>query len=368
MKTLAAVVESAKQPFQLEHIELPEPGDDEVLVRIVGVGLCHTDLASKDGLIDAPFPNVFGHEGAGVVEKIGRRVSKVAPGDHVVLAPAFDGTCPHCLSGEPMYCDQFFALNFQADPDGPHAEREHGGRARLGYFGQSSFAHYAVVNQRSTIKVRKDVPLKLLGPLGCGIQTGAGTVMNGIRPKAGSTMAVIGMGPVGLAAIMAAQVCGCATLIAIDQVEARLDTARELGATHVINTRQAGNLGEAIRAIAPRGVDAIVDAAGVNALIGAAIGGLAILGHVALVAVPSAAGKPLELPWLTFLLAGQSVQGYIEGNAISEVFIPQLIDLYRQGRFPFDRLISFYPFHAIEQAVADQHAGKIIKAVLEMEA
>lgn len=367
MKTLAAVVEAVKQPFQLEYVELPEPGDDEVLVRIVGVGLCHTDLASKDGLIDAPFPTVFGHEGAGIAEQVGRNVTKVAPGDHVVLAPAFDGTCPHCLSGEPMYCDNFLALNFQTDPHGPHATREKGGSARLGFFGQSSFAHYAVVNERSTIKVREDVPLQLLGPLGCGIQTGAGTVMNGIRPKAGSSIAVIGMGPVGLAAIMAARVCGCTTMIAIDQVDARLDTARELGATHVINTRQVDNLGEAIRAIAPRGVDAIVDAAGVNALIGAAIGGLAILGHIALVAVPSVAGRQLELPWLTFLLAGQSVQGYIEGNAISEVFVPQLIELYQQGRFPFDRLISFYPFEQIEQAVADQLSGKVIKAVLEME-
>lgn len=367
MKTMAAVVEAVKQPFRMEHIELPEPEHDEVLVRIVGVGLCHTDLASKDGLIDAPFPNVFGHEGAGIVEKVGSSVTKVVPGDHVVLGPAFDGTCAHCLSGEPMYCDSFLALNFQSDQHGSYAARENGGQARLKYFGQSSFAQHAVANERNTIKVRKDVPLKLLGPLGCGIQTGAGTVMNGIRPKAGSSIAVLGMGPVGLAAIMAARVCGCATLIAIDQVDARLDTARELGATHVINTRQVDNLAEAIRAIAPRGVDAIVDAAGVNALIGAAIGGLAILGHVALVAVPSAAGKQLELPWLGFLLAGQSVQGYIEGNAISEVFIPQLIDLYQQGRFPFDRLISFYPFHEIEQAVIDQAAGKTIKAVLEME-
>lgn len=367
MKTLAAVVESVKQPFQLEYIDLPEPADDEVLVRIVGVGLCHTDLASKDGLIAAPFPTVLGHEGAGVVEKVGANVTKVAPGDHVVLAPAFDGSCPHCLSGEPMYCDNFTALNFQTDPRGPYAAREHGGQARLKYFGQSSFAHHALASERNTVKVRKDVPIRLLGPLGCGIQTGAGTVMNGIRPKAGSSMAVIGMGPVGLAAVMAAQVCGCSTLIAIDQVEARLETARELGATHVINTRQVDNLSEAIRAIAPRGVDVIVDAAGVNSLIGAAIGGLAILGHIALVAVPSAAGKSLELPWLPFLLAGQSVQGYIEGNAISEVFIPQLIDLYLQGRFPFDRLISFYPFQEIERAVADQHAGKIIKAILEME-
>lgn len=366
MKTLAAVVESVKQPFQLEHIHLPEPADDEVLVRIVGVGLCHTDLASKEGLVNAPFPNVFGHEGAGIVEQVGRSVTKVVPGDHVVLAPAFDGTCAHCLSGQQMYCDHFTDLNFQTDPHGSRATREKGDAAYLKYFGQSSFAQHALANERSTIKVRKDVPLKLLGPLGCGIQTGAGTVMNGIRPRAGSSLAVLGMGPVGLAAIMAAQVCGCATLIAIDQVDSRLETARELGATHVINTRQVDNLGEAIRAIAPRGVDAIVDAAGVNALIGAAINGLAILGQVALVAVPSVAGKALELPWFTFLLAGQSARGYVEGNAISEVFIPQLIDLYLQGRFPFDRLITFYPFQDIGQAVSDQLSGKTIKAVLEM--
>ncbi|MBD8873669.1 NAD(P)-dependent alcohol dehydrogenase [Rhodanobacter sp. DHB23] len=366
MKSLAAVVDALKEPFALEYIDLPEPDDDEVLVEIAGVGICHTDLASKDGIVDAPFPTVLGHEGAGVVVQVGRRVCKVAPGDHVVLAPAFDGTCPQCVSGQPMYCDNFAALNFQTDPHGRRAKRTHG-EAHLKYFGQSSFAHYALANERNTVKVRKDVPIKLLGPLGCGIQTGAGTVMNGIRPQAGSSIAVLGMGAVGLAAIMAAQVCGCATLIAIDLVESRLDIARSLGATHLINTRSVDDLSAAIRAIAPHGVDAIVDAAGVAALIGNALGGLAIRGQLALVAVPSSAGKALELPWFNLLLAGQSVQGYVEGNSIPDIFIPQLVDLYLQGRFPFDRLITSYPFNDINQAVADQLSGKTIKAVLEMQ-
>jgi aryl-alcohol dehydrogenase len=366
MKSLAAVVEALKEPFGLEYIDLPELDDDEVLVSIAGVGICHTDLASKDGLIAAPFPAVFGHEGAGTVVEVGRRVRKVAPGDHVVLTPAFDGTCPQCASGQPMYCDNFTALNFQTDPQGRRAKRGHG-EAYLKYFGQSSFAHYALANERNTVKVRKDVPIKLLGPLGCGIQTGAGTVMNGIRPQAGSSIAVLGTGAVGLAAIMAARVCGCATLIAIDQVESRLATARSLGATHVINTRSTDDLSMAIRTIAPRGVDSIVDAAGVATLISSALGGLAIRGRLALVAVPSSAGKLLELPWGNLLLAGQSVQGYIEGNSVPDIFIPQLVDLYLQGRFPFDRLITCYPFYDINQAVVDQLSGKTIKAVLEMQ-
>src|SRR5262249_12905512 len=229
MKCNAAVVRAAKAPFVIEQIDVPEPAEDEVLVRIVGVGICHTDLASRDGLLGSPFPSVFGHEGAGVVERVGHCVTKLKPGDHVVLAPASDGTCEQCLSGAPMYCERFSELNFQTRPDPRCVAPLGGGGAFLKDFGQSSFSHIALANERNAVKVRKDVPLKILGPLGCGIQTGAGTVMNGLKPPPGSSIAIIGAGAVGLAAVLGASVCGCATIIAIDQVESRLDVAKCLG-------------------------------------------------------------------------------------------------------------------------------------------
>jgi len=366
MKTIAAVSKAPREPFVVEEVDLPEPGPTDVLVRIVGVGVCHTDLASRDGLLGAPFPAIFGHEGAGIVERVGAGVTKLKPGDHVVLAPASDGTCLSCQHGAPMYCDAFNALNFQTDPSGPNAALADGGSARLGYFGQSSFAAYALACERNAVKVPDDIDLHLLGPLGCGIQTGAGTVMNGLRPAAGASIVVLGTGAVGLAALMAAVICGCASIIAVDRVAARLDLARSLGATHGIDTSKGGDLGEAIRVILPRGADFVVDSAGVQALIGQSVAGLAHRGTLALVAVPPASDQNLELPWLPMLLAGQRAQGFVEGDSVPDEFIPRMIELYRQGRFPFDRLIRSYEFAEINQAMEDLHHGTTIKAVLRV--
>ena len=366
MKTLAAITLAPKAPFSLVDIDLPELGAHDVLVRIAGVGICHSDLASRDGNLGAPFPAVFGHEGAGVVTAVGHEVTKLQVGDHVVLAPDSDGSCPLCQAGAPMYCDHFTDLNLQTNLPGPTAGLANGERAHIKYFGQSSFAHFALAGDRNAVKVSKDAPLHLLGPLGCGIQTGAGTVMNGLRPQAGSSIVVIGSGTVGMAAIMAAAVCGCATVIAVDRVESRLQLAKTLGATHAIDTSKSTNLVAAILEIVPRGADYIVDTAGVPGLVGSSMDGLARLGTLALVAVPPTPERTLDLPWLYMLLKGQKVQGFIEGNSIPDVFIPQMIALYQAGRFPFDKLIQVYPFEKINEAIEDQHSGKTIKAVLEM--
>src|SRR5262245_21181042 len=319
MKRNAAVARAAKAPFVIEPIDVPEPAEDEVLVRIVGVGICATDLASRDGLLGAPFPSVFGHEGAGVVERVGSCVTKVKPGDHVVLAPASDGACEQCQRGAPMYCERFNELNLQTRPD-PRCTvpLAGGGHAVLKYFGQSSFAHFALANERNTVKVRKDIPLKILGPLGCGIQTGAGTVMNGLKPTPGSSIAILGAGAVGLAAVLGAAVCGCSTIIAIDRVDSRLDLAKSLGATHGINTDHEHDLTRAIRAIVPRGANFIVDSAGVPDLIAASLGALAIRGTLGLVAVPPTADRQLDLPWARVLSKGQRVEGFVEGNSVPD--------------------------------------------------
>lgn len=366
MKSIAAVAHSIGSPFVLEEVELPDLQERDVLVRIVAVGICHTDLASRNGHLPAPFPAIFGHEGAGVVERVGAQVKRVTPGDHVVLAPDSDGTCEQCASGEPMYCERFRELNFQASPDGGTAKLADGRRVFVKYFGQSSFAHYSVASERSVVKVRKDVPLRLLGPLGCGIQTGAGTVMNGLRPQSGSTIAILGTGAVGLAAVLGAVVSGCATIVAIDRIDSRLELSKHLGATHVINTSHVPDVGAAIRAVTPRGVDCIVDAAGVDALTGLALHGLARRGVLALVATPPSPDKTLQVPWGDVLLRGQAVRGFIEGSSIPDIFIPRLIDLFMQGRFPFDKLVRIYPFDDINRAVDDQRNGLAIKPILEI--
>jgi aryl-alcohol dehydrogenase len=364
MKCQAAVVHAANSPFVIEEIDVPEPADDEVLVRITAVGICPTDITSKDGLLGAPFPAVFGHEGAGVVERVGVCVTKIAPGDHVVLAPASDGVCEQCQRGAPMYCERFNELNFQTAPTQRSVQLVNGGQAFVKYFGQSSFAHLALANERNAVKVRKDAPLKLLGPLGCGIQTGAGSVMNGLKPSPGSSIALLGTDAIGMAALLGASVCGCSTIICIDRDEKRLDLAKALGATHVINTGKETNLAKAIRAILPGGANFIIDALGVPGLIGAALDGLAIRGTLGLVGVPQAVDQKLELPWVRLQTQGQRVEGFTEGNSIPDIFIPQMIDLYAQGLFPFDQLISFYRFDEINEAVEDYRRGTAIKPVL----
>jgi len=366
VKTLAAIISSPKASFVLEEVDLPEPEPHEVLVRVSGVGICATDLASRDGLLGAPYPAIFGHEAAGVVERTGEKVKKVAPGDHVVLAPDSDGTCPHCQQGHPMYCERFGELNFQTDPNGRTAQLKDGRRAFLKYFGQSSFAQFALAGEHNTVRVRHDLPLKLLGPLGCGIQTGAGTVINGLKPQPGSSMAVIGAGAVGLAAILGAAVSGCAQIIAIDRHPGKLELAKSIGATHIVNTGETPDVAQTIRQVLPRGVEYIVDCAGVPSLVEVVLQALARRGTLALVAVPPTADRKLELPWFPLLLQGQSVRGFVEGDSVPDLFIPRMIELFQEGRFPFDRMIHTYPFQAINEAIEDQKSGKVVKAVLEL--
>jgi aryl-alcohol dehydrogenase len=368
MKSTAAVAHSLRTPFVLEEVELPDLQDTDVLVRIVAVGICHTDIASRDGQLPAPFPSIFGHEGSGIVERVGEGVRKVAPGDHVVLAPDSDGTCEQCASGEPTYCERFLELNFQAGTDGRTAQLADGRHASIKYFGQSSFAHYAVAGERSVVRVRKDIPLKLLGPLGCSIQTGAGTVMNGLRPRPGSSIAILGSGPVGMAAILGSVLAGCATIIAVDRNDGKLELAKRLGVTVVINTTRMPDVASAIRSLVPRGVDFIVDAAGAPALTGIAVGGLARRGTLGLVASAPSPETTLDLPWSSVLVQGLTIRGFVEGNSVPDLFIPRLIDLYTQGRFPFDKLVRFYPFDEINRAVEDQRNGVAIKPILEVSA
>lgn len=367
MKTIAAVCRAAGARFELEEIDLPDLGPRDVLVRISGVGICHTDLASRDGLLGAPFPSVFGHEGAGIVERVGRDVIKLAPGDAVVLAPASDGSCAYCAAGHPMYCDAFDTLNFQAAGVGAiDARLADGASARLKYFGQSSFAQLAIAGERNAIKVPGDVPLAILGPLGCGIQTGAGTVMNGLQPPPGSRIAILGADAVGLAALLGAVLCGCERIVVADRSDGSLGLALALGATHVIHTGRTPDLGAELQRIAPRGVDFIVDCSASTAMVASALPGLARLGRVALVASPGPFSRTLRLPWSTTLLQGQTVQGFFEGDSVPEVFIPRLVALHRAGRFPFNRLLTLYAFDAINVAIEDQLTGRTIKAVLEM--
>ncbi len=365
MKITAAMAREKAQPFSVEELELGKPRSDEVLVRIAGTGVCHTDLIVRDQWYPVPLPAVLGHEGAGVVEQVGDGVSKVRPGDHVVLTYRSCGLCVNCKRGEPAYCLDLYNQNFGgARPDGSNAISNDGEEIHGHFFGQSSFATYALAAERNTVKVRDDVPLELLGPLGCGIQTGAGGVLNALHPEAGSSIAVFGTGSVGMSAIMAARVAGCATIIGVDLNAGRLELARELGATHTINAAETENVVEAIQEFTGGGADYTVETTAAPGVFRQAVDSLTLLGECGLIGA-AALGTEVSLD-MNSILFGRKVRGIIEGDSIPDIFIPRLIELYAQGRFPFDRLVKFYDLEDINQAAEDSETGDTMKPVLSM--
>ncbi len=364
MEINAAVTFEKSAAFQMESLQLSDPRDDEILVRLVGSGICHTDLAGRDQHLPIPLPSVFGHEGAGVVERVGARVSKVKPGDHVTLSWMSCGACPSCKAGKDPYCENFLRLNFSgARPDGTTTLRKGDQVVHGNFFGQSAFADHALVVERNVVKVPTDIPLEILGPMGCGVMTGAGAVIHSLKANAGTSIAVFGTGTVGMSAIMGAVVCGCTTIIAVDIHPDRLDLARDLGATHTVNARE-GDPVEAVKEITGGGPDFSLECVGNPAVFRQAVDVLPLLGVCGLVGVV-APGTEVNLN-MDLIMNGRAVRGIIEGDAIPDLFIPKLIELYRQGRFPFDRLITFYPFDEINQAVEDMEQGRVIKPVLKL--
>lgn len=361
MQISAAISRDPAQPFSVETVDIDEPRDGEVLVRVAACGICHTDIGMRPLV---PQPIVLGHEGSGVVEKVGPGVTKVAPGDHVVMTFGSCGICPQCQIGKPSYCDYFRDHNFACTrPDGSHTMSQNGSHVHGNFFSQSSFATFALGTERSVVKVAEDLPLELLGPLGCGFQTGAGAVLNTFAPAVGSSIAVFGAGSVGLSAIMAAQIAGCLPIIAVDVMDARLDMARSLGATHTIDAGKGDPI-EEINKIVPGGVNYSLESTGIPETLPQVIGSLRRLGVAGLLGGARAGYQiPAEL---FFPGLGRTVIGIAEGDSIPDLFIPKLIELYQAGRFPMDRLVTYYDFEDINTAIDDSAAGRCVKPILRM--
>jgi aryl-alcohol dehydrogenase len=364
MMITAAVTESASAPFALDDLHLDPPRAGEVLVRLAGTGVCHTDLAARDQVYPVPLPAVLGHEGAGVVQDVGDDVTDVEPGDHVVLTYDSCGSCPGCIRGRPARCADFSRYNFAGTrPDGSTPLRRASGEVYGWFFGQSSFATHAITTPRNTVPVRKDVPLHLLGPLGCAVQTGAGSVLNALRCEAGSSLAVFGAGSVGCAAVLAATLAGCTPIVVVSRNADRLRLAVELGATHVV---RAGDNGadpvDAIREITDGGVDFSVETTAVPAVLRQAVDCLGqggVCGHLG----AAAPGTEVILD-MSSLLFNRQIRGVVEGDSVPRLFIPALIELYRQGRFPFNKLITTYALSEINTAIGESPRRPTPKAVV----
>jgi len=362
--TTAAVVESAGVGFTLTDVDLDKPGHDEVLVRLVAAGLCHTDLGAAAGAFPFPLPGILGHEGAGVVEAVGAAVSSVQPGDQVLLSFTSCGACANCRGGHPAYCSTWLPANLVGGrrADGTATVTRGGSPIGGHFFGQSSFARHALVDERSVVKVGENAPLDLLAPLGCGVQTGAGAVWNVLKPRPGATLLVTGAGAVGLSAVMAAALTPATTVIAVDRVRPRLELAAELGATHTINTSTT-DLGEALTALTGGvGVDGLVETTGAVPVLRAGIDALAPRGTAVIVGAP-AFGTEVGVD-VNHMLPGRTVTGVTLGDSETRSLIPTLVDLVAAGRFPIDRMVRHYAFEDIQQAADDVHTGATIKPVL----
>jgi aryl-alcohol dehydrogenase len=361
MRISAAVSRGGEPAPIIEQLELEDPRPGELRVRLVATGICHTDLHEHPGR-HAPHPIVLGHEGAGIVEALGEGVRGFEPGDHVILSGSSCGQCVSCLAGRPTYCDLAMPLCFGGRRlDGSTALE--GGAVHSHFFGQSSFASHAVVPERTAVKMARDLPLEKLGPLGCGVITGAGAVIEAFQLGFGDSLAVFGAGGVGLSAVMAARLVGASRIVAVDLVPQRLELAREFGATDCFLGTEEGLAGK-IRQVTGRGVGFSFNSTTVPAVHSTALECLAMNGTAGFVAAPRGDWAPAMFPMLA---GGRQLRGILGGDANPRTFLPQLAEYWRQGRFPFDRLLTFYPFAEIERAFADAHSGKAIKPVLLME-
>jgi aryl-alcohol dehydrogenase len=366
MQTATVAVAVAKdQDFEFRHVEIDSPKNNEVLIRTLASGICHTDMLLRDGLMGVSLPAVPGHEGAGIIVAVGPVVKTLKVGDYVGLSQNYCGYCSNCLSAHPMSCKNYTQYNLQGlRPDGSNTYSD---RSIAGNFiGQSSFGTYMLGSERNAVPLPADLAPELAAPLGCGFVTGAGAVLNVMKPSPGSSIAVYGAGAVGMAVVAAAKISGCTTIIAVDLHDSRLDLALEMGATHCFRGDDE-ELASKIRSLTDRGegTDFAIDAVGVPKLLATAVEATCRGGFTAALGQNGFGHKiPILLETLTW---NRRVQGIILGDQIPQIFMPQLIQFHRDGRFPYDKLIRSYPFEDLNEACKDAESGQVTKPVIKFE-
>ncbi|MFC4128384.1 NAD(P)-dependent alcohol dehydrogenase [Nocardia rhizosphaerae] len=360
MRTTAVLSRDPAAGFAVEPVDIDEPLAGEILVRIVAAGICHTDLVTRRaGSADRPV--LLGHEGAGVVESVGPQVRGVRPGDHVVLTFRHCGACANCVAGRPAYCARSVVLNqFGRRAHAAPRVRHAGGPVLDGFFGQSSFAGYALSTADNTIVVDPSIDLAVAAPFGCGFQTGAGAVLNALRPGPGAWLVVYGAGAVGMAAVLAAATMPEVRVAVVETSPVRRELATALGAEVAVDPAEGPTVAR-LRELTGGGATHALDTTGIPSVLADA---LATLGTGAtVVAVGLGRGTP-PIDVSDLVLHGKTIRGCLEGDSVPAEFIPRLLDLYAAGQFPADRLIGRYRHTEIETALADQRAGRIVKPVL----
>ena len=367
LTTQAAVVHEPGGAFVLEEIELAAPRHDEVVVELEASGMCHADLSARAGHIPFPLPAVLGHEGVGRIVEAGSAVDDVAVGDRVVISYTWCGHCSACMGGAPVYCEDWPRLNLVGGSrsDGSSTVSQGGCSLHGHFFGQSSFSRRILAAARSVIRVPDDLPAQVLAPLGCGVQTGVSAVTAVLRPVPGARVAVLGVGAVGLSAIMGLRLTGAAQIIAVDIHPARLALALELGATDIVNARDGDVVEQIARLTGGKGLSGAVETSGNLGSLDAAITSLSSAGMCVVIGVPRA-GETVAVDVINLVGRGLRIVGTNQGDALPRVFIPQLIELYRRGRLPVDKIITCFALADINKAAEASLNGSVIKPVLLM--
>lgn len=360
MHALAALSSGPDTSFDIRTVEVDEPRDDEILVALSATGICHTDLFFKSKVPAAAGPCLFGHEGAGVVAGVGAAVTGIAPGDHVVLSYRSCGRCRPCRQARPAYCDRSTTLNALGLRDDGSATVTCDGRPVLAnFFGQSSFAEYAIAHPDNVVVIDGSADKTVAAAFGCGFQTGAGAVLNVLQPTESSSLVIYGTGSVGFAALLAARAVGVQRIIAVDPVAQRRELAASFGAITVDPADPQAP--QAIRSATDGGASHAVDTTGSPAVITQAVASLAAAGVLTVVGL----GAPeVTIDITDLLFKGKTVRGCIEGDSRISEFIPQLVDLHAAGRFPVEQLVTRYRPEQFNTAIADQAAGRVIKPVI----
>lgn len=366
MKVKAAVLHDFNQDFVIEEIDQAEPGPNEVRVKLVSCGICHTEEAyrTKEWGTPLKMPIVMGHEGAGVVVKTGPGVTRFKVGDKVCMTTPYCGECDACRSGRTWYCERTGELLVGGLDYNGKTPLSLNGKPVYTLFNQSAFQEYTVLHINNCVKMPDDFNMKIAGPFGCGLRTGAGTVYNCLKPKVGEWVSIFGTGTVGNAAMWMAKAMG-ARVVMIDINQKRLDDAKAQGADAVLNTsgmtdfREIGQ--KIIELTGGKGADYSVEGTGVPLCHKSAMFSLKFGGHC---------GQVSNINAMSFdsyskdCNDGKEITFIKMGNVAGDEIIPVMADMYQRGLFPFDKMITFYKFEDVNQALADMVAGKVYKPVL----
>ena len=363
MEIRAAVNGAAGAPPIIETLYLDDPADDELIIRVEAAGICHTDVGVAEMLEQ---PKVLGHEGAGTVVALGKGVKGFAIGDRVIATFGSCGSCPNCDAQRPAYCFDGLMLNiFGMRAKGPTLSRADGSEVGGAFFHQSSFATHALVTERNLVKIPDGIDMVTAAPFGCGIQTGAGAVFNQLGALPDRPLLVVGAGAVGLAAVMAGRIVGCAPIIVVELSAERRELALQLGAHKALDGADE-DWGDQVTEITGGGATAALDTAGIQSTFEAALKALHAGGTLGVVNTPGKPGEPIPHPGgLDFV--SKTIVGVIEGDALPTEFLPRLIAYHLAGEFPVDRLIKTFAFEDFAEAFEAAKKQQVIKPVLVFE-